>query len=178
MPVMMKHVSNLHFLELCLSLLLACYIAPSTLTEAFALSSTRTSMLHRSTVNQSFHKSHQVSIRTTSLLYSSKDDKASSQNDFFEDTANQGAKQVAAMSIEERTKRAMLAEAVEDRIIVLYDDLELLLGKDGMPSNVENRDEVQVLAKEIQSLRREYVALVNGGPSPMLNSIDGTGGKE
>ena len=135
-------------------------------------------MLHRRTVNHSFDTRHLVSIRITSLLYSSRDDNTSSQNDFFEDAANQGAKQVAAMSIEERTKRAMLAEAVEDRIIVLYDDLELLLGKDGIPSSVENRDEVQVLAKEIKSLRREYQSLVNGGTSPMLNSIDETGEKE
>lgn len=77
------------------------------------------------------------------------------------------------MSIEERTKRAMLAEAVEDRITVLCDDLELLLGENGMPSSAENRDEVQVLAKEIKSLCSEYKALVKGGSSPMLKSIDG-----
>lgn len=78
------------------------------------------------------------------------------------------------MSIEERTKRAMLAEAVEDRMVLLYDDLEELLGEDGLPSSVENRAEVEVLAREIKSLRGEYQTLVSGGPSPMLDSIDGT----
>ncbi len=167
----MKHLSYTHFHQMCLSLLVARCVSPSIiLTEAFAPS---TSMLHRSIVNHSFDTRHQVSRQFVTLLHSSKDDKASSHNEFFEDTANRGAKEVAAMSIEERTKRAMLAEAVEDRITVLCDDLELLLGENGMPSSAENRDEVQVLAKEIKSLCSEYKALVKGGSSPMLKSIDG-----
>jgi len=106
-----------------------------------------------------------------SLKCSSEDN---SQNGFFEEAAKQGAKKVADMSVQERTKRAMLAEAVEDRMVLLYDDLEELLGVDGLPSSAENRDEVEVLAREIKSLRQEYQVLVTGGQSPMLDSIDGT----
>ena len=105
-------------------------------------------------------------------LQSSPED--NSQNEFFEEAARKGAKRIATMSTEERTKRAMLAEAVEDRMVLLYDDLEILLGEDGLPSSKENRDEVEVLAREIKSLRTEYQILVTGGQSPMLDSIDGT----
>lgn len=136
-----------------LLLLLTCFVAP--LTEAFTPPATP-----RSRCSSSLH---QQSIRVASSIYSSKDDNDNSQNDFFEQAAQEGAERVKAMSVEERTKRAMLAEAVEDRIVVLYDDLELLLGEDGLPSTVENRAEVEVLAREIKSLRQEYQVLVNGG---------------
>ena len=56
---------------------------------------------------------------------------------FMEEASRKGAEKVKAMSIEERTRRAMLAEAVEDRIFSLYDDLEGLL-KDGFLWTVAN----------------------------------------
>lgn len=112
-------------------------------------------------------------IHESTYLKSSEND--NSKNDFFEEAARQGAEKVKKMSIAERTKRAMLAEAAEDRMVILYDNLEELLGEDGLPSSVENRNEVEVLAREIKSLRQEYHVLVSGGPSPMLDSIDGTG---
>jgi hypothetical protein len=45
--------------------------------------------------------------------------------------AQTGTETLRNMSIEERTKRAMLAEAAEDRMIFLSDELDALLGDDG-----------------------------------------------
>ena len=72
------------------------------------------------------------------------------------------------MSIEERTRRAMLAEAAEDRIVMLSDELDKLLGDDGMPKTVEDREEVTILATQIKALREQYKSLVNGGESQSL----------
>ena len=91
--------------------------------------------------------------------------------------AQAGAQKVQNMSIEERTKRAMLAEAAEDRMIFLSDELDhaLVLGNDGTPLKVaEYREEVVTLAQQIKALQEQYRALVNGEPDPMLSlSLDG-----
>ena len=50
--------------------------------------------------------------------------------------AQAGAQKLRNMSIEERTKRAMLAEAAADRMILLSDELNALLGNDGTPLKV------------------------------------------
>ncbi len=76
------------------------------------------------------------------------------------------------MSIEERTRRAMLAEAAEDRIIMLSEELDKLLGDDGMPLTVEDREEVTILASQIKASREQYKTLVNGGESPSLEMFD------
>lgn len=86
---------------------------------------------------------------------------------FMEDASARGADKVRAMSIEERTRRAMLAEAVEDRIFSMYDDLEGLL-KDGVPANDEDRDEIKSLAQQIKASQSQYENLVSGEPSAML----------
>jgi hypothetical protein len=97
-----------------------------------------------------------------------------SQEEFLEVEAQAGAEKVRQMSIEERTKRAMLAEAAEDRMISLSDELDALLGEDGMPLKVEYRDEIVSLAKEIKSMQERYRALVNGEPDVVLSlSLDG-----
>lgn len=87
---------------------------------------------------------------------------------FMEDASARGAEKVRAMSIEERTKRAMLAEAVEDRIFSMYDDLEALL-KDGVPTSDEDRDEIKSLAEQIKASQSQYENLVSGEPSAMLD---------
>ena len=95
---------------------------------------------------------------------------------FFEETALKGAAAVKAMSIEERTRRAMLAEAVEDRICNHYDDLEEILGQEGvLPESEEEREEITNIAKQIKVLQNDYKQLVSGERSAYLDgfSFDG-----
>ena len=63
------------------------------------------------------------------------------------------------MSIEERTKRAMLAEAAEDRMIFLSDELDALLGDDGTLFKVAKyREEVVTVAQQIKAVQEWYRA--------------------
>ena len=100
---------------------------------------------------------------------------------FMEEASRKGADKVKAMSIEERTRRAMLAEAVEDRIFSLYDDLEQLLddtkGKD-TPTSVEDREEITSIAKQIKASQSQYENLVSGQPSAMLDLGTNNGDEE
>ena len=92
---------------------------------------------------------------------------------FFEETALEGADAVKAMSIEERTRRAMLAEQVEDRVCTLYDDLEVILGQDGtLPESEEEREEITNIAKQIKVLQNDYKQLVSGEKSQYLDGFD------
>jgi hypothetical protein len=93
---------------------------------------------------------------------------------FMEDASQKGADKVRDMSIEERTRRAMLAEAMEDRIFTMYDDLEGLL-EDGLPKSTEERDEIQSIAKEIKASQSQYEDMVSGQPSEMLGTINNIG---
>ncbi|CAB9502053.1 expressed unknown protein [Seminavis robusta] len=93
---------------------------------------------------------------------------------FMEQASQKGADKVRAMSIEERTRRAMLAEAVEDRIFTMYDDLEGLL-QDGVPVSEQDREEIQSLAQEIKASQSQYETLVSGEPSVMLGTINDIG---
>ena len=93
---------------------------------------------------------------------------------FFEETALGGADAVKSMSIEERTRRAMLAEQVEDRVCALYDDLEDILGQDGtLPESEEEREEVTNIAKQIKVLQTDYKQLVSGERSQYLDRFNG-----
>jgi hypothetical protein len=96
-----------------------------------------------------------------------------SQEAFLESSAESGAPEVRKMSIEERTQRAMLAEVAEDRMISLSDELEVLLGEDGLPKKDEYRDEVVALAQQIKASQEQYRALVNGESSPLLEALNG-----
>ena len=104
---------------------------------------------------------------------SSADDRAGKRRinnaQFLEEASRSGYEKVKAMSIEERTRRAMLAEAAEDRVIMLSDELDLLLGDDGMPSKEEHREEVAILAKQIKASREQYERLVSGEDCVSLN---------
>ena len=91
---------------------------------------------------------------------------------FMEEASRKGADKVKEMSIEERTKRAMLAEAVEDRVFQMYDDLEGLL-KDGVPATEDDREEISNIAKQIKASQLQYENLVSGKPSEMLGTMDG-----
>ncbi len=95
------------------------------------------------------------------------------QEEFLERESKNGADKVRLMSIEERTKRAMLAEAAEDRIMQFSDELDALLGEDGMPKSEEDREEVVRLCEQIKATQSQYSALVNGEDSSLLNTLDG-----
>jgi len=91
---------------------------------------------------------------------------------FFEETALGGADAVKSISIEERTRRAMLAEQVEDRVCTLYDDLEGILGQDGtLPESEEEREEITNIAKQIKVLQTDYKQLVSGEKSQYLDGF-------
>ncbi len=92
----------------------------------------------------------------------------------MENSSSQGVKSIAAMDLQERTKRAMLAEAVDDRIFELGDELELLIKRNGghesfseYPDDV--REEALEMAKQTKALQVQYDDLVNGRPSVLLD---------
>jgi len=97
---------------------------------------------------------------------------AKSQKPFVERTALEGAEKIRSISIEERTKRAMMAEAVEDRVLELSDELDQLLGDDGMPLKKEYREKIETLAKEIKASREQYRVLVSGEDCSMINLLE------
>jgi hypothetical protein len=81
-----------------------------------------------------------------------------------------GARAIAKLDLEERTKRAMLAEVIEDRIFELVDELELFVAKNnGLVDAPETiRVRAMEMAKETKSLQVQYDDLVNGRPSLLL----------
>lgn len=92
----------------------------------------------------------------------------------LETSSSAGAKAIAKMDLQERTKRAMLAEAVEDRIFELSEELELLIKQnDGCESFSEFPDDVREealeIAKQTKALQVQYDDLVNGRPSLLLD---------
>jgi hypothetical protein len=96
------------------------------------------------------------------------------QEKILEELSWKGAEKIAKMDIPERAKRAMLAEAVEDRIFELSDILEALLEEDGS-IKLENREKVQETAKQTKKLQQQYSDLVNGKPSAILTALASLG---
>lgn len=94
------------------------------------------------------------------------------QVEFLEQASLNGADKIREMSIEERTKRAFLAEAAEDRINSLTLELENLLGNDGLPSKDEDRDEIVDIARQIKGFQEQYNQLVTGEASATLNMLN------
>jgi len=96
---------------------------------------------------------------------------------FMEAVAASGAEKIASMSISERTKRAMLAEALEDRIFQLQDDLENLI-PDGstIPTDEQVRSHCVDIAQEIKHAQGQYNDLVSGKPSDILDKLESLGG--
>lgn len=89
----------------------------------------------------------------------------------LEELSLKGAAKIAKMGIPERAKRAMLAEAVEDRIFELTEVMEALIQEDGtVPEG--NRKKAVDLAKQTKKLQEEYKDLVNGSPSSVLIALD------
>ena len=99
------------------------------------------------------------------------------QEKIMEMSSIAGADAIRKLDLQERTKRAMLAEAVEDRIFELVDDLEDLVRKSGGLENLtdETKEEAVEMAKQTKALQIQYDDLVNGRPSPLLD-LEGTTG--
>ena len=92
---------------------------------------------------------------------------------FLEQESRDGTEKIKSLSIEERTKRAMLAEAVEDSLSTLHAKLEKLVGDDGKPLKEEYKDQIVELANLIKASENDYHLLVSGKESPLLNVLDG-----
>mmetsp|Transcript_58797 Transcript_58797/g.124857 ORF Transcript_58797/g.124857 Transcript_58797/m.124857 type:complete len:158 (-) Transcript_58797:668-1141(-) len=93
------------------------------------------------------------------------------QEQMMERASVAGADKIAKLDLQERTKRAMLAEAVEDRIFELVDELELLVAKSGGLENLsdEIKEEAVEMAKQTKVLQVQYDDLVSGRPSQLLD---------
>ncbi len=87
-----------------------------------------------------------------------------------------GADAISKLDLEERTKRAMLAEVVEDRIFELADQLELLIKQNNglVDASDSIKERVMEMVKETKHLQVQYDDLVNGRPSLLLD-LDGIG---
>lgn len=80
-----------------------------------------------------------------------------------------GAKAISKLSLNERTKRAMIAEAVEDRIYELTDEIEQIVVKNDGELVGDDKEEAVELAKQTKALQAQYDDLVNGRPSYLLD---------
>jgi hypothetical protein len=91
-----------------------------------------------------------------------------------------GADKIATLSIPERTKRAMLAEAIEDEMFVATEQLEdLYQGSDDDNSlSDQNRGTARELTQRIASLQSQYNELVSGRSSSVLNVLESAIGDE
>ncbi len=119
---------------------------------------------HRSHAVQSFHGNNEGQSA------------AQKEREVMEMSSLAGARAIAKLDLEERTKRAMLAEVIEDRIFELTDELELFVAKNnGLVDAPESiRMQAMEMAKETKSLQVQYDDLVNGRPSLLLE-LDSVG---
>ena len=115
------------------------------------------------------------------------------QEQLLEVVSRIGADSIASLSISERTKRAMLAEAVEDEIFFCTEQMIDLVNEqlehDTTNSNSDNNQsasktrpkkniEVEMLdlRERNQFLQTQYNDLVSGRPSSLLNTVNSIGG--
>lgn len=96
------------------------------------------------------------------------------QESKLEGMSLKGADKISKMTVPERAKRAMLAEAIEDRIFEHTDILDELVEEDGTVLE-DNREQVVETAQQIKGFQHQYNDLVSGNPSALLESLDGIG---
>jgi primosomal protein N' len=92
------------------------------------------------------------------------------QERLMEELSSDGADKIAKLDIQERTKRAMLAEQVEDRIFELSEQLEELFDENKLLPE-SNREQALELAQQTKSLQLQYQELVSGKPSTILEAL-------
>lgn len=118
------------------------------------------------------HRPQLPTTRTLSRLSASSDEELSpkqSQEIIMENVSRMGADKIRALDISERTKRALLAETIEDYIFEMTDELEQLFASNKIERAVD-------LAKQVKGLQVQYQELVSGEPSPLLESLMSLGG--
>jgi hypothetical protein len=93
------------------------------------------------------------------------------QERLLEELSLKGADKIANLDIQERTKRAMLAEQVEDRIFELSEQLEGLFDENYLLPE-SNREGAVELAQQTKSLQLQYQELVSGKPSTILEALE------
>jgi hypothetical protein len=93
------------------------------------------------------------------------------QERLMEELSSKGADKIAKLDIQERTKRAMLAEQVEDRIFELSDQLEEMFDENYLLPE-KNREQAVELAQQTKSLQLQYQELVSGKPSTILKALE------
>lgn len=96
----------------------------------------------------------------------------------LEELARVGADRIAALSTAERTKRAMLAEAIEDEIFAATETLESLLrnAKDGTLPEIHRERAVELAAKT-KLFQVQHNELVSGTTSSVLNALESAFGR-
>ena len=106
----------------------------------------------------------------------SEDGDVQAREAFLEQLSQRGSDQVAKMSIAERAKRAMLAEAIEDNILAKEIQLEELIGENCiLPADPELLQQCKDISLQIREAQKQYEALVTGGPSALLSSLESLG---
>jgi len=133
-------------------------------------------VIHRKVIMQESRR-HGVGRGDSSTILFEKmneDEKSEPVNneELFEKLCENGAVDISNMDVAERTKRAMLAELVEDTIFNLEEKLEQMIGKDGkVPEDEKLRERCVSLARQIKDAQGKYESLVSGAPSDLLNSL-------
>jgi len=97
------------------------------------------------------------------------------QNEFMEEACQEGSAQVGKMSVEERTKRAMLAELLEDEIFIMTEELEEIVQQQPQSQIMSQEETVLLLQSKAQLIKVkqiQYQALVTGEPSSLLTTLD------
>lgn len=105
--------------------------------------------------------------RTTALYQQESDDDmySKAQQDIegvLEGISKQGAHNLSSVSLAERTKRALLAEQVEDQIFANIYELE----------QCNTAKDAKMIISQTRNLRRQYDELVSGEGSSMLNTME------
>ena len=101
--------------------------------------------------------------------------KMQTQEEFLEEASANGYDKIRSISIEERTRRAMLAEAAEDRMVALSDELDALFKQqdrdkmNGIGDDKSREEQVLEIARAIQTAEEQYQAMVNGDDSPFID---------
>jgi hypothetical protein len=99
------------------------------------------------------------------------EDARKKQEEFMEAVSLSGADKIAKMNVSERTKRAMLAEAIENRIFQLQDDLDQLCGG-VVPDDETIKSQCVEIARNMRESQLQYNDLVTGEPSMVMTTLE------
>merc|ERR1712232_1381400 len=97
-----------------------------------------------------------------------------SQELLMEQLSKLGADKIASLDIPERAKRALLAEAIEDRIFGLTEDLKRIVDENNgnLPVTEVDREKSLQIAQQTKALQLQYEELVKGEPSSLMQSLE------